>query len=140
MPTPEPFPKRLKTLASEKGLSVAQVGYKAFDLDVRGTNPNTLNKVMQGKTRLNDALARAVATVLGVPPETFTEYRLSRLRHDLDEAAVGFDDAAAKLALIEAALRQDMTEAAEERAGRGPRHNGAVGEGAPDRHGKALGS
>lgn len=99
-----PFREKVKQLASERGLSVSKLGYLAFDLDMRGTSPDTLNKAMQGKAKLNDALAEAVATVLDVPPQVFVEYRLSQLRQSLDENIVGFRHAALRLELIERVL------------------------------------
>lgn len=99
-----PFREKVKQLAQERGLSVSKLGYLAFDLDTRGTSPDTLNKAMQGKAKLNDALAEAVAIVLDVPPQVFVEYRLSQLRQSLDENVVGFRHAALRLELIERVL------------------------------------
>lgn len=104
MHSPKPFPEQLRHLAEQSGRSVGGVAYQAYSPDGRGTSPDTLRKVMAGKRKLNDALIEAVAEVLGVPPEVFVEYRLSKLRQSLDESVVGFSEAVARLELIEAAL------------------------------------
>jgi transcriptional regulator with XRE-family HTH domain len=105
MPTPpEPFAVQVKALAEKRGLSISKLGWMAHDPKVEGTSQDTLNKVLQGKRPLNDALARAVANALEIEPESFAEYRLSVLRSALDEREVGFENAAALLAAIEAGL------------------------------------
>jgi transcriptional regulator with XRE-family HTH domain len=105
--SPLPFREQLQQLAKAKGLSVGGVGYQAYSPSGRGTSPDTLRKVMAGKRKLNDALIEAIAGVLEVDPNVFVEYRLSRLRRNLDEdpeKGVGFQRAAAMLAGIEEAV------------------------------------
>lgn len=97
-----PFAQQVKTLAKAKGLSISKLGWKAHQPDQKGTSQDTLNKALQGKRPLNDPIVEAVATALGVPPETFVEYRLSQLRQALDYRVVGFEQAAALLERIEA--------------------------------------
>ncbi len=131
-----PFPEKLKQLAKEKGLSVGGVSYQAYSPEGRGTSPDTLRKVMAGKRGLNDALIEGVARVLDVPQEVFVEYRLSKLRRSLDERAVGFDEAAATLQLIEEALQTAMGQRTAERVAPRAAHRAIARGSAHGQHGK----
>jgi hypothetical protein len=91
------FPTRVKELARDRGLSVAQVGYAAYDRNVRGTNPDTFKSVMAGRRAVTPALIEVVASVLAVEPDEFHEYRLAHARRLLDEREVGLDQALANL-------------------------------------------
>lgn len=93
----EPFPARVKRLAAERKLSVAQVGQEAADYNVRGTTVSTLNKAMRGKRHPGRRLVENIAQVLEVDPWEFPEYRLATLRAALDEREVGLDQAVANI-------------------------------------------
>jgi hypothetical protein len=95
----------VKDLASDRKMSVAQVGYQAYDPDTRGTNPDTFKSVMVRRRAVTPVLIEVVARVLGVPPETFGEYRLALARRELDEREVGLDQALENLDRIQRAMR-----------------------------------
>ncbi len=101
---PEPFPVRLKHLARERNMSVARLANVAWDPNVKGTSPATLNKALRGDRPVPLPLVEALAAVLEVEPATFPEYRLARARRLLDEREVGLDEALQNLARVESAL------------------------------------
>jgi uncharacterized Zn finger protein len=102
---PRDFAAQVKVLAAERGISVAQVGFQAYDPAVKGTNPDTMKSVMAGRRRPTPVLMEAVARVLDVAPDAFAEYRLALARNQLDEREVGLGAAVAHLERIEAAMR-----------------------------------
>lgn len=110
---PESFREMVVRLTAEKGISVSRLGNEAWRHDVKGTSPDTLKKAMQADNprRPPPTLLTAVARVLGVPPESFTEYRLAALRRLLDERpppdGVGLEEAARNLEAMERALAGD---------------------------------
>lgn len=106
MPPLKPFKEQVEALAKAKDLSISKLGWKAHKPNERGTSQDTLNKALQGKRPLNDPIVEAVAEALEVVPETFVEYRLSKLRQGLDHRQVGFKSAAKTLLAIEQALRE----------------------------------
>lgn len=99
------FATSVKQLAAERGLSVAKVGYQAYDPSIKGTNPDTFKSVMAGRRIVTPTLIEAVAQVLDVPPEEFAEYRLALARRQLDEREVGLADALENLQRVEAAMQ-----------------------------------
>lgn len=99
----EPFGQRVARLAKDRGLSVAQVRYLAYE--GKGTSPETAKKVLEGSRPVTTVLVEAIARVLEVPPEEFPEYRLAVARRELDEREVGLDQALMTLEGIEQALR-----------------------------------
>jgi transcriptional regulator with XRE-family HTH domain len=128
---PQNFAARVKDLAAQRGISVAQVGFQAYDPDVKGTNPDTMKSVMAGRRHPTPVLIEAVARVLAVTPDTFGEYRLALARRQLDEREVGLADALANLERIEAAMQTRPRRAARrasvlEEASPQP-HRGAAG-------------
>jgi hypothetical protein len=115
------FRETVKSLARARGLSVSRVGHAAWDPDVEGTSPETLKKAMENPKpglppprRPPLALMEALARALDVPPETFAEYRLAKVRQLLDEQAVGLDQAAAHLEALVAALAVSQAEGLED--------------------------
>jgi transcriptional regulator with XRE-family HTH domain len=106
MSAPKPFKEQVEALAEEQGVSLAKLGWHAHDPNRRGTSQDTLNKALQGKRRLNEPILEAVAAALGVKPERFVEYRLERLRRQLDYREVGLQEAVATLDRIEKATQR----------------------------------
>lgn len=104
LPATTPFPERLRRLAETRGLSVERVLLEAWNRDVKGTNPNTLKKVMRGERPLQLVQLEAVAAVLGVPADEFPEYRLALARRLYDERQVGLEQALANLSRLDEAL------------------------------------
>jgi hypothetical protein len=102
---PQGFAAKVKDLAAERGISVAQVGFQAYDPNVKGTNPDTMKSVMAGRRHPTPVLMEAVARVLSVSPDVFGEYRLALARAQMDEREVGLAAALANLERIEAAMR-----------------------------------
>ena len=58
----------------------------------------------------SSGMLQALAAALGVPPETYPEYRLAIARRALDEREVGLEAALATLSAIEDALAASATE------------------------------
>lgn len=83
----ENFASVVRRLAQEQGVSVNQIGFLAYDPDVRGTNPDTFKSVMAGRRKPTMVLMEAVAGVLEVDPGVFYEWLLERARETLDAAS-----------------------------------------------------
>lgn len=95
------FKDRLERLAQEKGMTLSQVRLAAYDPQVKGTNPESLKRVISRERPLRPEQIAALAGAVDVPPEHFPEYRLALARKALDECQVGLDQAVKTLERIE---------------------------------------
>jgi transcriptional regulator with XRE-family HTH domain len=91
----EPLPEALAELLRRRGLTLAGVGslLRAEGLTISRTRLHQLASG-QGAAPTAEQMER-LASVLGVSPGYFAEYRLWRIRALLDPATVGFDRAMA---------------------------------------------
>lgn len=101
----EPFKAHVERLARDRGMTVSEVRFAAYDPRVPGTNPNTTGSAMAGRRPVTPAMIQAFARVLGVAPSEFPEYRLMLLREQLDPAPGNLDAAVDLLERIEAATQ-----------------------------------
>ena len=95
------FKDRLDRLAKEKGKTLSRVRLDAYDPNVKGTNPESLKRVISRERPLRPEQIAALAGAVGVPPEHFPEYRLALARRALDEREVGLDQAVKTLEQIQ---------------------------------------
>jgi len=76
------------------------------DPDGKGLSFSYLGKIERGLERPSVARMEMLAELLGLDPGEFIEYRLARAREQLDERAVGLEQAARNLRMIGDALRE----------------------------------
>lgn len=74
MKSTRPFPETFRSLREDRDLSERQVSARAADHD--GPGHSTLHKIYSGENLPLPHHLIAIAAALGVPPETFAEYRL----------------------------------------------------------------
>jgi hypothetical protein len=99
----EPFADKLKRLVRERGTSIARVYDDApWDTANRGPKPSkaSLDQALTGRRPLRLELIELMAAGLDVPPETFEEYQLAKLRAMIDPDVVGFERAVANAAAL----------------------------------------
>jgi transcriptional regulator with XRE-family HTH domain len=112
----EPLPEALAELLRRRGLTLAGVGslLRAEGLTISRTRLHQLASG-QGASPTAEQMER-LASVLGVNPGFFAEYRLWRIRALLDPATVGFDRAMANFERLRG--RRDLRD----QRGPAPRH------------------
>jgi transcriptional regulator with XRE-family HTH domain len=95
----------LRSLMAERGLSFRRLAEKtrAVDPNGRGLSYGHISNLAKGE-RPTEPTVRLLAKALELPPETFADYRIARLRASLDEREVGLDQALRTLETLEAAL------------------------------------
>lgn len=103
---PQPFADAVTRLAKARGWSIERLSYETYDPDERGTSPALFRKALAGKRALTPHLMEATARALDVDPDTFTEYRLARVRrlfdpHKPKDGGVGVEVAIANLTELE---------------------------------------
>jgi transcriptional regulator with XRE-family HTH domain len=95
---PKSWVEIAEDLRQENGLSQDDLAYEARSHGGPAAfNGAWYTKAKQGKRPATPELLRGVAGALGIPPETFVEYRLAIAREQLDPGVVGLDEAAANL-------------------------------------------
>jgi transcriptional regulator with XRE-family HTH domain len=90
----------------------------AFEARAHGA-PSTftgswISQLKLGKRPLHVDVLAGMAGALGISPETFAEYRLALARRQLDEGAVGLEEAVANLNRVNGALDATTDDGAEE--------------------------
>jgi transcriptional regulator with XRE-family HTH domain len=73
--------------------SGGNVNLQTFARSLPSYHYETLRKAVTGERQPTTELLEEVATVLGVPPETFYEYGLLVAQRDFDVSVVGVDEA-----------------------------------------------
>lgn len=101
----EPFKVRVERLAAERGMTVSELRFAAYDPKAPGTNPNTTASAITGRRPITRPMIEAFARVLRVPPSDFPEYRLMLLREQLDPTPANLDAAVELLEALEAATQ-----------------------------------
>jgi transcriptional regulator with XRE-family HTH domain len=95
--TDDPLPEALACTMRRRGLSVAALG-SLLRAEGVGMSKTRLHQLCSGAGAPPTAeQIERLASVLGVAPDYFAEYRLWRLRAMLDPSVVGFDRAMANL-------------------------------------------
>jgi len=122
-PSTDPLPAALAALLERRGMTLADLGslLRAEGLAISRTRLHQLAHG-NGAAPTSDQLER-LASVLGVSPGHFAEYRLWRARCLLDPAVVGFARAMANFERLRG--RRDLPDRAAEVA-RAPRYPGRV--------------
>lgn len=87
----------------EKGMTQEDLAFEARRLGGLKINSSWISKIRNGHRPLSIEFLESLAGALGVPPETFAEYRLAIARVQLDESEVGLEAALANLRELEAA-------------------------------------
>lgn len=99
-PAETPFPERLATLAiadSRYRTRLGSINYAELARNLPTMHYETLRKLMLGERRLTADALEEIATALDVQPDEFAEYRMLKLRDQLDPETAGFDEAARTL-------------------------------------------
>lgn len=93
----EPFGRALRDLLLDRDeylTTTGNVSWSTFARDIPGIHYETLRKAAAGERQPTIELMERCATVLGVPPSYFLEYRLWEARRMFDPSEVGLDQAA----------------------------------------------
>lgn len=87
----------LSELRSERGWSRERLSHRSFLLGGHGTSVAHISAIERGERRASARTILSLATALGVPAESFPEFRLAMARQSLDEREVGLDEAMRRL-------------------------------------------
>lgn len=102
-----PWFELVDQLRAEKGLSQDDLAYEARQHGAPSTLTGSwVSQLKKGKRPLAADVLRGIAGALGVPPETFAEYRLAMARRELDEKEVGLERAVANLTALAESVAQ----------------------------------
>ena len=82
------FPETFASLLSEHDISLREVSRRTMRHNEWG-RPSSLSLLLNGDLRPTLEAMEHIAQAIGVPPETFAEYRLASARRALDPEAVG---------------------------------------------------
>lgn len=86
-----PFPETLKAIQDELAISQREIARRC---EKNGWGSVTsINQMIRGELTPSLNALKAIAKALGVPPETFAEYRLAMARRSLDPGEVGLETA-----------------------------------------------
>ncbi len=98
---PESWSEIAERLRAEQGKSQDTLAYEARSHGgPAGLNSAWFSKVKKGQRPATPEFLRGIAGALGIPPESFVEYRLALARRQLDEREVGLEQAAENLVAI----------------------------------------
>lgn len=112
----KPWPQLVDEL--RKGMSQDDLAYEARKHGAPATLTGSwISQLKKGTRPITIDVFRGLAGALGVPPETFAEYRLAIARDQLDERIVGLDGALANLRELEAAAAGGRTAPAPPKGG-----------------------
>jgi len=91
----EPVTVALRRLLDENGATLRAVAAKTRESDRagKGINHTYISAVLSGREKPSPRSLELIARVLNVEPEFFAEYRMWKLRAELDPHQVGFDAA-----------------------------------------------
>lgn len=85
----------LRELLDAQALTLRAVASRTREVDEsgKGINHTYISSVLSGRERPSPRSLELIAGVLELEPEFFAEYRMWKLRRELDPAVVGFDSA-----------------------------------------------
>lgn len=91
----QPLPTALRELMADAGLSFRALSARTrrHDPTAGGLTHGHLGQLAGGHQHPSQRALQLIAASFDIDPEYFVEYRLARLRHDLDERAVGYEHA-----------------------------------------------
>lgn len=91
----EPITVLLRRLATEQGRTYRDLAEQTRSLDKsgRGVTHSYIAGIASGREQPSPRSLELLAQALGVEPDVFAEYRLARLRVELDPKRVGFEAA-----------------------------------------------
>ena len=91
----EPITRSLRALMTEHGLSLRALAERTRDVDAagRGVMHSYIAAILTGRETPSPRSLELIAAACGTEPQHFVEYRMWKLRGEIDPREVGFDAA-----------------------------------------------
>lgn len=100
MKSTQPFPATLKRLLEIEGISERELTRRIVRHGFERTHP-TMYRIYRGQITASREHMEAIASALGILPETFAEYRLAKAADQYSPEAVGWKQAIRNLTRLE---------------------------------------